>query len=179
MNIRKALPEDAAKIARVHVDAWRTTYRGIVPDDYLALLSYEQRTEVWTRHIQETSQGKFFIYVAEEEVGHIAGFAGGGISRKDTPDYLGELYAIYILQEYQRRGIGRELTRTAVENLLKMKLDSMLIWVLAQNMLARSFYEALGGQLVRHSQHEIGGVPYEDVAYGWLDIRPLLTRTRE
>ena len=26
---------DAVAIARVHVDSWRTTYAGIVPDDYL------------------------------------------------------------------------------------------------------------------------------------------------
>lgn len=32
MRIREALPKDATSIARVHVDAWRATYRGIVPD---------------------------------------------------------------------------------------------------------------------------------------------------
>jgi hypothetical protein len=34
MLIREAFPTDAAALARVHVDSWRTTYAGIVPADY-------------------------------------------------------------------------------------------------------------------------------------------------
>jgi hypothetical protein len=41
--IREAAPADAPGIARVHVDTWRTTYQGIVPDQFLARLSYEAR----------------------------------------------------------------------------------------------------------------------------------------
>ena len=40
--IRPATLEDAPAIARVHVDTWRTTYAGIVPDEHLAKLSYER-----------------------------------------------------------------------------------------------------------------------------------------
>ena len=32
--------DDAAGIARVHVDTWRTAYRGLIPDDVLAGFSY-------------------------------------------------------------------------------------------------------------------------------------------
>lgn len=39
MHIRKAAVEDAAAIAKVHVDSWRTTYKGIMPSDYLNSLS--------------------------------------------------------------------------------------------------------------------------------------------
>lgn len=179
MNIRKATGEDAAGIARVHVDAWRTTYRGIVPDTYLQSLSYETRTENWTRYIQETSQGRSSIFVAEDDTERIAGFAAGGVNRDDDPEYRGELYAIYILQDYQRHGIGRELTRSIVSALLATDINTMLLWVLAQNMPARSFYEALGGRPVRQKPHAIGGVSFEEVAYGWLDIHPLLARSRE
>ena len=45
MLIREASPTDAAAIARVHVDSWRTTYAGIVPADYLANLSYTRREQ--------------------------------------------------------------------------------------------------------------------------------------
>ena len=36
MEIRKASKEDIKGVAKVYVDGWRTTYRGLVPDDYLA-----------------------------------------------------------------------------------------------------------------------------------------------
>jgi hypothetical protein len=42
MRVREANPTDAAAIAKVHVDSWRTTYKSIVPDDFLANLSYEE-----------------------------------------------------------------------------------------------------------------------------------------
>jgi hypothetical protein len=33
MSIRPATAADAAVIAKVHADSWRTTYPGIVPDE--------------------------------------------------------------------------------------------------------------------------------------------------
>ena len=40
MRIRAAKPADAGSLARVHVDSWRSTYTGILPDEFLAGLSY-------------------------------------------------------------------------------------------------------------------------------------------
>jgi len=37
--IRPALPNDAAEIARVHVDSWRSSYRGLLADEFLDSLS--------------------------------------------------------------------------------------------------------------------------------------------
>ena len=47
--IRKAELEDAKGIAKVHVDSWRTTYKGIVPDTFLENLSYENREQIWKK----------------------------------------------------------------------------------------------------------------------------------
>jgi hypothetical protein len=47
MYIREATMTDVAAIARVHVESWRTTYKGLLPDDYLANLTYEQREPRW------------------------------------------------------------------------------------------------------------------------------------
>jgi ribosomal protein S18 acetylase RimI-like enzyme len=174
ITIRQATIADAATLARVHVDTWRTTYRGIVPDDYLASLSYERRTARWTEQIQATLAGKFEIVVAENKDRQIVGFADGGQNREDDPIYKGELYAIYILQAYQGRGIGKRLVPPLAKSLLAMGLDTMLLWVLTENTPARRFYESLGGRYVRTSMWEVGGVAIEEVAYGWLDIRSLL-----
>src|ERR1041385_8579918 len=45
--IRPAAPEDAPAIARVHVESWRTTYRGIFPQGLLDGLSIEDRARSW------------------------------------------------------------------------------------------------------------------------------------
>ncbi|WP_245916566.1 hypothetical protein [Bacillus fungorum] len=47
MRIRKISKEDIKGVSRVYVDSWRTTYRSLVPDDYLDELSYEDTEKRW------------------------------------------------------------------------------------------------------------------------------------
>jgi ribosomal protein S18 acetylase RimI-like enzyme len=171
MIIRPARVEDAPGIAKVHIDSWRITYRGMIPDDYLASLSYEERSQSWRRILSNPT--RFADFVAEDETGQIIGFISGGPPHKPDAVYRGELYAIYILQEFQALGIGRRLTEALVEKLLEAGIENMLVWVLAENP-ARKFYEALGGQFLRTKQAEIGGVTLDEVAYGWQDIKRIL-----
>jgi ribosomal protein S18 acetylase RimI-like enzyme len=175
MNIREATVADAAGIARVHVDSWRATYRGIVPSDHLASLSYEEREARWASILSNPEPGSV-VYVATDETGQVEGFAAGGRQRGSDPTYAGELYAIYLLEAYQRQGIGRRLAVAVAERLARSGLSSMLVWVLADNP-ARTFYAALGGQEVAQQPIEIGGATLSEVAYGWPDVGVLLTRS--
>ncbi|KAF0820926.1 MULTISPECIES: hypothetical protein [unclassified Cytobacillus] len=47
MKIRAAELSDAEGIAKVHVDSWRTTYKDIIPENFLENLSYQSREELW------------------------------------------------------------------------------------------------------------------------------------
>ncbi|MBE3574456.1 MAG: GNAT family N-acetyltransferase [Firmicutes bacterium] len=180
MIIRSATLSDAPGMARVHVDSWRTTYAGIVADEFLARLSYARSEEMFRRFLAPGSpEGAgqcTFVATARDgqpEVGQIVGFAHGGPARTEIPGYSGELYAIYILREFQRRGIGRRLVRAVAESLARSGRDSMYVWVLAANP-SRRFYEALGGRLLRSQQIQIGAQSLEEVAYGWQDIQALI-----
>jgi GNAT superfamily N-acetyltransferase len=178
MQIREATIADVAAIARVHVESWRTTYKGLLPDDYLASLTYAQREPLW-REILSKPVGHSLNYVAEDNPGEIIGFASGGPERSGDPVYSGEVYAIYLLEPWQGQGIGRRLIVTLVRQLIQRGFMSLLIWVMADNP-SRRFYEALGGQQVRERREMTGGVEVMDVAYGWLDARMLLdVRERE
>ena len=161
--VRPATLDDAAQIARVHVDSWRTTYRGMLPDDFLASLSEEHYTDRWQRVIAE---GSSRVHVAEEPEG-IVGFASGGRERAGEGTYAGGLYAIYVLDRAQRRGHGRELVRAVAGALREMKLHDMIVWVLRDNAAARRFYERLGGVDVRSQPSTIGTATLEEVSYGW------------
>ena len=74
--IRAARMEDAGAIAHVHVESWRTTYTGIVPDAYLAGLDETLRTQLW----REWLAGETLVFVAEWN-GRVVGFANGGKNR--------------------------------------------------------------------------------------------------
>lgn len=169
MLIRAALPADAPGMARVVVDTWRSTYRGLLPDTILDNLSYAQRTETWARHIADPENS---IFVAATPAGAIVGVASGGPDRPDALGYAGELYAIYLLAAYQGQGLGRRLTAAVAQRLAERGLTSMLVWVLASNP-ARRFYESLGGAPLPEREMIFGGVPLALAGYGWRDTRPL------
>jgi len=82
------------------------------------MMSYIEREQRWQEFFDDTDHFQF-AYLAKEENGHIVGFASGGVNRNDFPDYQGELYAIYILREYQGKGIGRQLTEAVASRLLR------------------------------------------------------------
>ncbi len=175
--IRKASIGDAVAIARVHVDSWRTTYAGIVRNEYLDSLAYSRREELWSE-ILVTGEPKQNVYVAEDASGKVVGFAWGGPERSGNPTYQGEIYAIYLLDGYQRKGIGSRLTQAIAKELLAQGFASMLVWVLAENPF-RLFYEALGAELVDQGSTTVESVDLTMLAYGWIDLRLLVRQLEE
>ena len=120
MLIRRAVLSDAPGIARVDVDSWRSTYAGLVPDDFLASYDYSEREGARRTLLADESR---VTYVAEHRRNGIVGFLSGGPSRMDDMTHAGELYAIYLLEQYQRQGIGRRLVRELCTWLLSQGHD--------------------------------------------------------
>src|ERR1700687_4035722 len=121
--VRPATLDDARDIANVHVASWRTTYRGMLPDDFLASLSEEHYAERWKRVINE---GSSRVFVVDEPAGETVGFASGGRERAGEGTFAGELYAIYVLDSAQGRGHGRELVRAVAGALREMRVGGMI-----------------------------------------------------
>ncbi len=163
-SIRLAQVQDAAAIAHVHVQSWRTTYEGIVPQRYLASLNEAEHLPLW----QEWLTRDISVFVAEVD-GQMVGFAGGGPIRQPLAAYNAELYTIYLLEEAQGRGIGRNLLRAVAEALLNRDHTSMLVWVLEQNAAVR-FYKKMGAEHLMRKQIEIGGTSLTELALGWPDL---------
>jgi GNAT superfamily N-acetyltransferase len=170
VTVRKALSGDSRGIAVVHVDTWRTAYRGLVPAEYLASMEYGRSESMWERVLLDPKGGS--VYVAEQG-SDIVGFAAYGPERSSDPFYKGELYAIYVLAGKQRRGVGTQLLRSVAISLRSMGMESMIVWVLEDNPWGR-FYESLQGRRVRNRETKVGGVSLTEVSYGWSDIDKLL-----
>lgn len=169
LTIRPAVLDDALTVARVHYDTWQTTYHGIMPPAALQSRPVDVRERQWRRVLEEGAQ---CLFVAERD-GEIVGFANGGKERGVFPDYTGELYAIYLLENAQRGGIGRVLVQHVAAWLSENGHNSMLVWVFRDNPPARQFYESLGGVYVGEQSLNIEGTALIEVAYGWRDLRVL------
>ena len=173
IRIRTANPSDAGALAMVHVDTWRTTYTGIVPAEHLVGLSHRVSESRWGE-VLAADRPATSNFVAETDGGEVVGFAGGGPEREGNPIYRGELYVIYLLEEYQRKGVGRRLVSAVAQCLLIDGFDSMLVWVLADNHPGRRFYESLGGTPVSRKTVTIGGADLVEMSYGWRSIADLV-----
>jgi GNAT superfamily N-acetyltransferase len=168
MTIRPAVVEDAPAIARVHVESWRTTYKGIFPEGLLDQLSVLDRTRFWNETLTEPPIRSVTL-VACDDAGTVVGFACGGVERTGQLGCDGELQAMYLLAGAQRQGLGTLLVRQFVRELRSTGFNSMAVWVLACNP-SRRFYEALGGRLIVQQEIERGGESHVEVAYGWSDL---------
>lgn len=165
MLIRKAKIQDAESIAKVHIDTWRTTYKGIVPDEKLDNMSLERDIEMQRKFI---SNEEVTTLVCEIH-GQVIGFACCG-ERRDGPEkFKGELYGLYISKEYQGRGIGNKMVEEVVKELKSREYSSMLLWALEENSSCK-FYEKLGGQKVGEQYLEYAGKKVRAAAYGWEQI---------
>ncbi|MBP3040631.1 GNAT family N-acetyltransferase [Bacillaceae bacterium Marseille-Q3522] len=168
MNIREAIIADAGGIAAVHVNSWRTTYKGIVPEEYLINLQVESRKQSWETALTHLNFDEK-IFVCENPKGKIIGFVNGGTNRNAGLEFDCEIYAIYLLQEYQRQGIGKKLCNEMIGWFKQRNFRSMMLWVLEDNQ-AKHFYQKIGGTAIEKKTITIGNKELIELAMGWDDI---------
>lgn len=165
--IRPAKIEDSPGIARVRIDTWRSAYKGIVPQKHLDELSLPAITVQFQDLFQQDS---LCLWVGEEK-DEIIGFAYAGEYRGDDPA-AGEVYAIYILDNYQGQGIGHQLMAAVCQQLRQSGKTSLYLDALETNPYRR-FYERLGGTIVRKETFVIEDEALPLVYYWWPDINQL------
>ncbi len=177
MEIRLATPDDIPAIARIHVAGWQAAYGGLVDQAYLDSLSASQREADWREWL---ASGETSILLAETG-GIPAGFAAYGRTKtappgdsKIRPLYAAEIYALYLLPDFWRQGIGSALIRHAAKNLKDMKMNGLCLWVLDGNQRAKLFYEKTYGQRIGKKLITIGPSELKEVCYGWRDLRLLI-----
>jgi hypothetical protein len=88
--IRSAKIDDAEKIAAIHVSAWQSAYKGILPAHVLVSLSVEERAHMWRDVISEQHGTVLLAIAPQGEVGWIS----FGPSRDEDGREKAEIYAI-------------------------------------------------------------------------------------
>jgi GNAT superfamily N-acetyltransferase len=163
ISFREATVADCLAVAKVHVRSWKKSFVGIVPQAFLDKMSVEKRARAFEIGFAAAS---YKMYVAEAPEHGIVGFADVGEPREHFGGYEGELYAIYLLPEFQRKGIGQRLFHLGVEFLVGSGKRSMYLLALVVSPY-RTFYEKMGGRIVGSKQIELEGILYDEVVYGW------------
>lgn len=168
INLRVATANDAAGIARVYIDTWLSAYAGIIPDHILLALSHDGETATWRRSLARTDDGSVVI-VAEDSAEGIVAFGSGARARGTDLPYEGEVHTLYVVPDFQGRGVGRRLLGSLFSGLVAMGYRSALIWVLEENP-ARFFYQAMGGTWIAVRNERFRGTSLPEMAFGWPDL---------
>ena len=176
-TIRPATAQDAAGIATVYVDAWRSAYAAILPQRVLLGMSREQQTRQWSWTVRDQRQS---VIVAAEAGHGVVGFTSFGHARRgdrraighfagETDTKIGEIYTLYVRPDCQDRGIGRQLVAGAFTAMAGKGCRCGFLWVLRDNP-SRYFYERVGGRLIAERQERMWGCVTNQVCYGWSDL---------
>jgi GNAT superfamily N-acetyltransferase len=164
MVIRPSQKDDVHSMSRVYVQSWRDTYLGVVPYAYLYEMSIPQLEQGF---LSELKSKHVISYVAEN-TGRVIGFISGGYERQGDRIYSGEIYALYVLKNHQRKGIGTKLVSALATQLNQFGIYSMLVRVLEHNPYRR-FYEKINGIFLRKHHMPFAGEVLDVAAYGWID----------
>ena len=122
--------------AYVHWKCWQETYPGLVSQEYLdkfTLEKSEERAFQWRDNILVAKEGD-----------RVVGFVGYGHHGPEDPD-TGEVFALYVLPEFQGMGVGQRLMDAALDKL--SAFPHLCLWAVKGNGRAIRFYEKNGFRL--------------------------------
>ena len=162
IGTRRAGPRDAGAIAVVHDTAWVNAYDGIVPHSALHKMVRRRGESWWADAIRRST-----VVLVLEIAGKIVGYSTLGRNRVKTLPYDGEVYELYLLPEYQGVGLGTKLFLATRGELKRRGLKGSVVWVLADNARAISFYENSGGKAVAEGAEFFDGKRLLKYAYAW------------
>lgn len=162
MIYRRPTLDEAEAMAALHVQCWREAYSEILPAALINSFNDQTRLPMWQSVIPNADRFVLAAYADGKPVGFVI---SGSSDEKHIENQDGHLWGLYIAADYGRRGIGRQLIARAAADWLSRGGNSMTIGVLAENIRARSFYEALGARLVKLGTYEWDGYPLADTVY--------------
>lgn len=141
MKIRRAEASDCETMAEIHRRSWLAAYSGLLPAKMIAKVN-AGRSSLWERLLHESPpRASYFL---GELDGKPAGMIVFGSPREENQENAAEIHSLYLLPEYQHRGIGSKLIAFAMRELKKQGFSSVFLWVLAENRPAIACYEKNG-----------------------------------
>jgi GNAT superfamily N-acetyltransferase len=181
-RIRPAVLDDALEIAEIHYLGWKSAYAGVVDAQQIEAKQPEKRLDYWKHKILD---GQNLVLVGQEQAdGPVLGFIYGGpvlehnITREipgqpKLKDFDCEINIVHCRHAVQGKGLGRALIAAIAHHWQVGGKRAPMLWAFRDNDY-RKLYDKLGGTVFAEGVDE--GAP--DVAYGWRDLRELISACR-
>lgn len=167
-TLRDAGPPDAEAIARLHVEVWRDTYRGIAPEHAFRTLDVAARLPSWQERLAATGGRQGVLLVEAGDT--LAGIGHYGAPEDPAFGTLGEVKKLYVTRAFARQGIGRQLLCEMARRLRALGYPGVGLGVVIDNHPARAFYEAMGGRMIASYTDPGPTWRSDNVLYAWHDF---------
>lgn len=126
-------------MARVNVQSWQETYRGLMSNEVLDDPGFlTARERFWTAALTDERYRENRVAVAEWD-GELVGIAMSGPPLDTGAAWERQLYVLYVLAADQGTGAGAKLLETVVD-----PRESVALWVADPNPRAQAFYRKHG-----------------------------------
>jgi len=142
--IRLANEKDCKELSKLKHMVWNETYRGIYSDEKIDNYDYEKNTEKFLNII---SNSNIELYVVEDK-GRLVGYMDCGFPYRPYKNYKQEIGLLYLLKEYQGKGIGRKLFDMASNKIKENGYKEFFVSCNKYNNGAQKFYKKMGGTII-------------------------------
>ncbi len=180
-RIRFAQSEDAMALAELKVTCWQADYDGLLPQQALQQLDASTEAPHWQSWLEDSGSG-LIACVAQAQDGSLLGYGLAGPMRLgDRPDQEladdGELYALHVHPDWQRRGLARSMLAKLVAAMVVQEHNSMGHWMIGGNHKAEAFLAAMKA---REAQKRVeirsGRIAFREKSWSWPDLKALQAR---
>jgi ribosomal protein S18 acetylase RimI-like enzyme len=162
-TVRPCVPGDEHALALLGAATFLETYAGIL--DGQDIVGHSGRQHATSVYADWLADGHTRLWIAEVEPG-AAPIGYLVLARPDlpVPSASGDLEVrrIYVLERYQRVGIGRRLMEAAEAHVRSCGGGRLLLGVYMRNAAALAFYERVGYRQVGTRRFDVGNHYYDD-----------------
>ncbi len=134
VTLRPATVQDIDLVQDMIRVIWGDTFQGILPQkDQAQVLRFSYSRESLMKSVREN------VFLLSEVRGAAAGFVDMGM--------LGDvlyLHRLYVMPQYQRRGLGRRMLENAISKNESLSCSLVVATVETENLKARAFYRKMG-----------------------------------
>ena len=141
--IRLATENDCEELSKLKHNVWEQTYRGIYSDEKIDKYDYKKNSDKFLNIINNPDVD---LYVVEDNK-KLVGYMDCGVPYRPYKDYKQEIGLLYLLKEYQRKGIGKELFSIAFNKIKEKGYHEFFVCCNKYNTNAQGFYKKMGGIL--------------------------------
>lgn len=139
VSVRPAVVSDAAELARIQVQSWRTAYATILPQPILDSLSEDAAAAIWSDAIAHPPSPTHGVLLAQE-----GQWAVGFVALAPGEDGSALIGPLLVEARWGRRGHGSRLLAAAVDTLRLSGVHTARAWLLEADEVSRAFFASAG-----------------------------------